>query len=83
MPARTTPRPRRVARAVKPASFVLEPLQLAGADVFAEGAQRGDERRDLARGALEPVTLELGGEDLAHPADLAAAQLGGTLPRSP
>ena len=33
----------------------------------------GDERRHLARGALDPVAVELVGDDLAHLADLLAA----------
>ena len=48
------------------------PLELGGAQLVGVGAQRGDERRDLAGGAVEPVAVELLGDDLADLADLLA-----------
>ncbi len=56
-----------------------EALELLSADVDAELVQAGDQRRDLARGALVAVALDLGRQDLADLADLAPAQVGGAL----
>ncbi len=48
-------------------------LELERAELFGPGAQRGDERCNLPRRPVEPVTVELLGDEVAHLADLLAA----------
>ena len=62
----------RACRGVEGVELGPVPFELQRADVVDVGAQRSDDRRDLARGAVDAVTIELLGDDLAHVPDLLA-----------